>query len=218
MATLSDIDGIFRRISNVHCLETTDYQRPHFEERLQYTPEWLRDSCDCPWVTGTIQISLPWCHKSRCHPSHLQDALDPIFVLIQRVSSSQSIIPSGIFYPLPNKTTPRSFQSVLVMNLGRRVQPVIRYSSGELAEWVDYENGIFRVLGRATIEVRIGPFPIDIKHHHQIVASSLGHSTDLGAFQAVILRTHPRYVLTLRVGHQPIDEGNSKNSNITGFE
>ncbi|KAL2074814.1 hypothetical protein VTL71DRAFT_8593 [Oculimacula yallundae] len=93
--------------------------------------------------------------------------------------------------------------SVLVTNIGRRLQPVIRYPSGDLAEWVDYDNGILRVLGRDSIGVRIGPVSIDTKHLRKIVGSSLGISSDLSAFQAVISRKNTRDVLTLRVGHRP---------------
>ncbi|KAK0124351.1 hypothetical protein ONS95_009319 [Cadophora gregata] len=100
--------------------------------------------------------------------------------------------------------------SVLVTNMGRRLQPVIRYPSGDLAEWVDYEKGIFRVLGRDIIGVRIGPVSFDTKHLRQIVASSLDTSGDLSAFQAVISRANMRDVLTLNVGFRPVDEEATK--------
>jgi len=107
--------------------------------------------------------------------------------------------------------------SVLVTNIGRRLQPVIRYPSGDLAEWVDYEKGVFRVLGRDTIGVRVGPVSIDTKHLRQVVTSALGVSGDLGAFQAVISRANMRDVLTLRVGYRPTDEDATRTAITTAL-
>ncbi|KAL5326861.1 hypothetical protein ACEPPN_004550 [Leptodophora sp. 'Broadleaf-Isolate-01'] len=144
-------------------------------------------------IYGSIDAGALGYSRSE-HDSRLHTVSSPYVIL--------EIAPDGLTSTKANGVP----GSVLVTNMGRRLQPVIRYPSGDLAEWVDYENGIFRVLGRDTIGVRIGPVSIDTKHLRQIVTSSLGKSGDLGAFQAVISRANMRDVLTLRVGHRPTDE------------
>lgn len=95
---------------------------------------------------------------------------------------------------------------LLVTNLGRRLQLIIRYPSGDLAEWVDYANGKFRVLGRDTPGVQLGPVVLDTTCLRAIVLDAL----DMSAFQAVISRADLKDVLTLRVGHKPADEEGTK--------
>lgn len=98
---------------------------------------------------------------------------------------------------------------LLVTNLGRRLQPIRRYPSGDLAEWVDYANGKFRVLGRDKAGVQLGPVVLDTTRLRAIVLGALG-VLDMGAFQAVISRTDLKDVLTLKVGHKPVDEEGTK--------
>ncbi|CZT49683.1 uncharacterized protein RSE6_10563 [Rhynchosporium secalis] len=85
--------------------------------------------------------------------------------------------------------------------MGCRLQPVIRYPSGDLAEWADYENGVFRVLGRDIFYVRVGAVSIETKHLRQKVVPALGSSGDLCASKPS--RKNLRDFLTLRVGHRP---------------
>ncbi|TAQ84478.1 hypothetical protein B7494_g7198 [Chlorociboria aeruginascens] len=107
----------------------------------------------------------------------------------------------------PDGSTPTSKSgvpgTVLVTNLCRTLQPVIRYPSGDRAEWVDYDAGLFRVLGRDKTGVRLGPVTIDIVHLREIIWDAIG--SDIGAFQAVITREDKKDTLTLRIGYLPKD-------------
>jgi phenylacetate-CoA ligase len=92
---------------------------------------------------------------------------------------------------------------LLVTNIGRRLQLIIRYACGDLAEWVDYVNGEFRVLGREGLSVQVGAVVIDTGRLRHIVLGALA-VRDLSAFQVVISRADLRDVMTLRVGDRAI--------------
>jgi phenylacetate-CoA ligase len=85
------------------------------------------------------------------------------------------------------------------------VAAYFRYPCGDLAERVDYDNGTFRVLGRDTTGVRLGPVSIDMVHLRQIVRTALEDAADIRALQAVISRADLRDVLTLRISYLPVD-------------
>lgn len=53
-------------------------------------------------------------------------------------------------------TTPGVPGRVVVTNLFRTLMPILRYPTGDRAEWVDVERGRFRLVGRSTEGARVG--------------------------------------------------------------
>ncbi|KKY35731.1 putative amp-dependent synthetase ligase [Diaporthe ampelina] len=77
------------------------------------------------------------------------------------------------------------------------------YPSGDRAEWVDYESGLFRVLGRDQTAIRLGPVSIDFTHLREAVYSALGPERHVSGVQAVVGRQDAKDLLTVLVAFQP---------------
>jgi phenylacetate-CoA ligase len=93
---------------------------------------------------------------------------------------------------------------LLVTNLGRRLQPVIRYPCGDRAEWVDQAEGLFRVLGRHNESARIGPVSLDVSHVREIIDQAFPGASIAG-IQLVLNRVDSLDSLTIRIGYRPPD-------------
>jgi phenylacetate-CoA ligase len=76
--------------------------------------------------------------------------------------------------------------SILVTNFTRSLTPVIRYPTGDRAEWVDKDSGVFRLLGRSTVAARLGTVTIYMEDLRRIVGQVL---PEYGALQAVVRKT-----------------------------
>jgi phenylacetate-CoA ligase len=97
-------------------------------------------------------------------------------------------------------TTPGRPGRLLQTDLTRRLQPMIRYPVGDLAEWVNVEDGIFRLLGRADEGARVGPVTLHLDHLRAAVdRAGITHT----GVQVVIRRTDARDQLVLRVAGEP---------------
>ncbi|KAK2668457.1 ANL, N-terminal domain [Fusarium oxysporum f. sp. vasinfectum] len=70
----------------------------------------------------------------------------------------------------------------LVTNLIRDLTPVIRYPTGDRAEWIDKPAGIFRLLGCSNYAVRLAPVSLDISHLSQLARAVL-KTVAIEAFQ-----------------------------------
>ncbi|MFJ5991129.1 phenylacetate--CoA ligase family protein [Lentzea sp. NPDC092896] len=91
---------------------------------------------------------------------------------------------------------------LLQTDLTRRLQPMIRYPVGDLAEWVDVEDGIFRLLGRADEGARVGPVTLHLDHLRAAVdRAGVVHN----GVQVVIRRVDARDQLVLRIAGEPQD-------------
>jgi phenylacetate-CoA ligase len=93
---------------------------------------------------------------------------------------------------------------LLVTNLSRRLQPVIRYPCGDRAEWVDQAEGLFRVLGRHNESARIGPVSLDVSHVREIIDQAFP-GTSIAGIQLVLNRVDSLDSLTIRIGYRPPD-------------
>ncbi|KAL8298841.1 hypothetical protein RB597_007458 [Gaeumannomyces tritici] len=100
-------------------------------------------------------------------------------------------------------TTPGEVGSLVVTNLNRRLMPVVRYPSGDLGCWVDFESGLFRLLGRDRLALRIGPVSLDFLHLRQIVTSALGPDRAIAGLQARVSRVDSKDLLTVLVAYRP---------------
>ncbi|KAH7062592.1 AMP-dependent synthetase/ligase [Macrophomina phaseolina] len=96
--------------------------------------------------------------------------------------------------------------ALVVTNLERRLMPVVRYPSGDRAEWLDVAKRVFRVLGRdGRTALRLGPVSLDFAHLRKVVAAALGAGAAMAALQAVVTRRDAKDLLTVLVAHQPRD-------------
>lgn len=104
-------------------------------------------------------------------------------------------------------TRPGVAGALVVTNLERRLMPVVRYPSGDRAEWLDREKRLFRVLGRdGSAALRLGPVSLDFAHLRGIVAAALGGGdAAIGALQAVVGRRDAKDLLTVLVAQRPRD-------------
>ncbi|PWK80880.1 phenylacetate-CoA ligase [Lentzea atacamensis] len=99
-------------------------------------------------------------------------------------------------------TSPGRPGRLLQTDLTRRLQPMIRYPVGDLAEWVDREDGIFRLLGRADEGARIGPVTLHLDHLRAAVdRAGVVHN----GVQVVIRRVDARDQLVLRIAGEVQD-------------
>ena len=48
------------------------------------------------------------------------------------------------------------FGEIVITNLVRKLQPIIRYRIGDMAKWIDKEKGIFQLAGRAGEDFKLG--------------------------------------------------------------
>lgn len=87
---------------------------------------------------------------------------------------------------------------IVVTNQIRRLTPVVRYPTGDRAEWVDYQAGKFRLLGRSGTSIRLGPVSLDMQDLRRISAKAMSPRTILG-FQAVLKREGGKDCLQLFV-------------------
>lgn len=103
-------------------------------------------------------------------------------------------------------TEPDTPGSLVVTNLERRLMPVVRYPSGDRAEWIDYDTGLFRVLGRDQTAIRLGPVSIDFTHLREAVSAALGPERHVSGIQAVVARRDTKDLLTVLIAFQPATE------------
>lgn len=79
---------------------------------------------------------------------------------------------------------PRRKGRVFVTNFKVKLQPVIRYPVGDMAQWVDYELGLFQFLGRESGTLRMYGRSVAIASIEETVTQTLGHGF-AGHFQTV---------------------------------
>ncbi|KAF4449233.1 AMP-dependent synthetase/ligase [Fusarium austroafricanum] len=101
----------------------------------------------------------------------------------------------GVLTPTEEHDIPGT---LVVTNLIRDLSPVIRYPTGDRAEWVDKPAGIFRLLGRSNYAVRLGPVSLDISNLRQLARAVL-KTVAIDAFQVTITRDDGRDALEMAI-------------------
>jgi phenylacetate-CoA ligase len=87
-------------------------------------------------------------------------------------------------------------------DLRRRLLPIIRYPVGDRAEWVDYEAGLYRLMGRDAEGVRIGPVSLFTEDIRSVV-SSLDAADAIIGLQLVAYRSDGVDGLRIRLAARP---------------
>ncbi|KAI9774068.1 MAG: hypothetical protein M1840_005161 [Geoglossum simile] len=101
-------------------------------------------------------------------------------------------------------TEPYRRGRVVITDLMRRLQPVVRYPMGDLAEWIDYEARTFSVYGRDSEAIKIGPVSMDLQRLRQVVAKALGDQA-VDGFQVVARRKEGMSEMLFRLSSCPED-------------
>lgn len=91
---------------------------------------------------------------------------------------------------------------ILKTDLSRRLMPLLRYPVGDRGEWLDIEQGLFRILGRHEEGARIGPVTVYADDVRDIVSAVDGTGAVTGV-QLVARRWEGRDGLILRLVARP---------------
>ncbi|KAM5473109.1 putative NRPS-like protein biosynthetic cluster [Microsporum audouinii] len=128
-----------------------------------------------------------------CSPSTEEDAIRPVYkvgypaVILEILADDGTAIKeAGVR------------GNVVVTQLIRRLQPIIRYPVGDVAEWVDYSAQTLKYCGRASIAVKIATTFLDLPLMKTAVARAINESVT-GRFQCIVRREHSQYVLVFRL-------------------
>lgn len=95
--------------------------------------------------------------------------------------------------------------NIVVTNLTRRLMPVIRYPTGDMAEWTDFNSRIFRLRGRGQVGVRIGMTNYDMANLREVLSTALKDDGLLG-FQVLATRKNGKDGMTFRIACRSKDQ------------
>lgn len=86
---------------------------------------------------------------------------------------------------------------VVVTDLRKRLFPSVRYPAGDVAEWVDYDGGTFRLLGRESVALKMGSLHLELPALRRLVVGAMGEGFR-EAFQIVMRRRDGKNEITFR--------------------
>ncbi|TVY84475.1 hypothetical protein LSUE1_G001163 [Lachnellula suecica] len=93
--------------------------------------------------------------------------------------------------------------NVYVTHLVKTKVPMIRYPVGDIAEWVDYKQGTFRLYGRDNVDLKVGTAHLDLPTLRALMERAMG-SNVIDSFQTIIRRQGQSNTITFRVaGKKP---------------
>ncbi|KAL8783495.1 MAG: hypothetical protein Q9213_004591 [Squamulea squamosa] len=87
---------------------------------------------------------------------------------------------------------------VYVTHLVKKKLPMIRYPVGDLAEWVDYDQGLFRLYGRDHVDLKIGTAHLDLPLLRALMERALGSGV-IDSFQTIVRREGHSNILKFRI-------------------
>ncbi|MDX3588225.1 AMP-binding protein [Streptomyces europaeiscabiei] len=123
------------------------------------------------------------------------DDPDPRVHRTHRPQTVMEIVDDGTGEPV---TEPGRPGRLVVTDLARRLMPVIRYPTGDRGEWVDREDGRFRLLGRSDEGARVGPITLYLEDLRAVVRH-VADGRPLAGMQVVQRRKAAKDELVLRV-------------------
>lgn len=93
--------------------------------------------------------------------------------------------------------------NVYVTHMIKRKMPMLRYPVGDLAEWVDYDLGTFRLFGRDNVDLKVGTAHLDLPLLRAVMEKAMG-SHIIDSFQTIVQRRGQSNIVKFRVaGEQP---------------
>lgn len=126
-------------------------------------------------------------------PMYEDDDIHPTFRTMSPLSITEIIDADGVPIKEPGK-----HGDVFVTHLLKKKMPMLRYPVGDHAEWVDYERGLFRIHGRANMDLKIGSALLDLPLLRHLMEKAVG-SDAIDNFQTIVRRDGSVQVLVFRI-------------------
>ncbi|KAI1465857.1 uncharacterized protein F4812DRAFT_461544 [Daldinia caldariorum] len=121
--------------------------------------------------------------------------IDPIYRVSSCVAVLEIVADDGVAIKEPGIKG-----NVVITHLVRRLQPLIRFPVGDVAEWLDYNARIFRYCSQAPTKIKIANTTLDCSTLKDIIRGVT--ETDVsGRFQCVLRVQDGRQKLVLRLAY-----------------
>ncbi|KAI4869159.1 hypothetical protein F4820DRAFT_43172 [Hypoxylon rubiginosum] len=121
--------------------------------------------------------------------------VDPTYSVAHEIAILEIVTDDGTIIKQPGVKG-----NVIITHLLRRLQPIIRYPVGDVAEWVDYESRTFKYKGRVPAKIKLAEATLDISLVKEVVNNALGTNVD-GRFQCVLCCEDSRPKLIIRLAY-----------------
>lgn len=126
-------------------------------------------------------------------PLYEDDDISPTYRTIAPFGIVELIAEDGSSIKEPGKRG-----HVYVTHLVKKKLPMIRYPVGDLAEWVDYDHGLFRLYGRDHVDLKIGTAHLDLPLLRHLMEKALGPGV-IDSFQTIVRREGSSNILKFRI-------------------
>lgn len=201
------MSNVFTAVRLADWLRTNDLNLPKIRLIL-YTGEAfykdLRPLFRSAFPNATVHPSMYACVDSGLigipanPPLHEDDDINPIYRSVAPFSILEFIAEDGSSIKEPGKRG-----HVYVTHLVKKKLPMIRYPVGDLAEWVDYDHGTFRLFGRDNVNLKVGSAHLDLPTLRYLMEKALG-SNVIDSFQTIVRRQGSSQTLIFRIaGREP---------------
>jgi phenylacetate-CoA ligase len=115
-------------------------------------------------------------------PLYEDDDISPTYRSIAPFDIMELIAEDGSSIKEPGKRG-----HVYITHVVKKKLPMIRYPVGDLAEWVDYEHGLFKLYGRDHVDLKVGTAHIDLPLLRHLMEKALGSGV-IDSFQTIVRR------------------------------
>lgn len=129
-------------------------------------------------------------------PLYEDDDINPIYRSIAPFGILELIAEDGSSIKEPGKRG-----HAYITHVVKKKLPMIRYPIGDLAEWVDYDHGTFRLYGRDHVDLKIGTAHLDLPLLRHLMEKALGSGV-VDSFQTIVRRKGESNILTFRIAAQ----------------
>lgn len=150
-----------------------------------------------PLAYASVECKIMAFPELNMDHDHRDDDVDPLY----RVCSAAVVLEIILDDGTPTKTAGQR-GTVVVTNLLKRLQPTIRYPAGDLAEWVDYKAGLFRLRGRSGVGLKVGAALLNRGLIRELVTNVVGEAV-ADSFQTIVRRRERQNTVTFRIAAEP---------------
>ena len=126
-------------------------------------------------------------------PLYEDDDISPTYRTIAPFGIVELIAEDGTSIKEPGKRG-----HVYVTHIVKKKLPMIRYPVGDLAEWVDYEQGLFKLYGRDHVDLKIGTAHLDLPLLRHLMEKAIGPGV-IDSFQTIVRREGSSNILKFRI-------------------
>jgi len=126
-------------------------------------------------------------------PLHEDDDINPVYKAIAPFGIVELIGEDGNSIKEPGKQG-----QVYVTHVVKKKLPMLRYPVGDMAAWVDYNQGTFRLYGRDNVDLKVGTAHIDLPLLRHLMDKAMG-SHVIDSFQTVVRRQGLSNILKFRI-------------------